>query len=126
MLSLLRRVFRRKEQSLEPVYHRDRHRCPFYGFFGAPAQGVFLDQGGNQCALLTTSYSPCRMEMRGEIPNWDGCPFNIEEDSKKFLRELADSFRVFPDEFRPEGVKSWEGISFRTWYYHVMGRSIGE
>lgn len=41
--------------------------CRFYGRSHAALESfhVLWDQGGNECALITTSYSPCRMERLG-------------------------------------------------------------
>ena len=55
--------------------------CPFYGraLFGThfPRENqppfVLFDQHGNQCAIITGSHSPCRMEIDGEEPNWKTC-----------------------------------------------------
>jgi hypothetical protein len=55
--------------------------CPFYGraYFDpphiSPNHPPFLLFGthGNQCALVTASHSPCRMEIAGEEPDWKEC-----------------------------------------------------
>jgi len=41
--------------------------CPFYGFYMRPSMNVMVDQSGNQCALITSSHSPCSMERRGMV-----------------------------------------------------------
>jgi hypothetical protein len=56
--------------------------CPFYGRalyqtrFAAtgPQPFVLIDSRGNQCAVVTDSHSPCRMEIHGEVPDWKTCP----------------------------------------------------
>lgn len=56
--------------------------CPFYGRFliiqnSIPApHGRFtlMDQGGNKCALITISDSPCQMELLGHTADWRECP----------------------------------------------------
>ena len=55
--------------------------CPFYGralflsqILNRDPPFVLFDQAGNQCALITASHSPCRMEMEGETPDWRVCP----------------------------------------------------
>jgi hypothetical protein len=35
--------------------------------------GVLMPTGGNQCALILTSHSPCRMEIAGELPDETAC-----------------------------------------------------
>ena len=57
-----------KETELKPVYEKERHNCPFYGFF-LGLNNALMDQNGNQCALITNSYSPCHMEIRAKTPN---------------------------------------------------------
>jgi hypothetical protein len=55
--------------------------CPFYGraMFCSPVPTrshppfVLFRQDGNQCALVLTSHSPCRMEIAGETPDWKDC-----------------------------------------------------
>lgn len=54
--------------------------CPFYGRFlyrapgGASTPFLLWDQQGNQCAIVTESYAPCRMETSGEPVEWRECP----------------------------------------------------
>jgi hypothetical protein len=45
--------------------------CPFYGKNGM--FGTLIDQGGNQCGLILDSYSPCGMEIAGDIPDGRLC-----------------------------------------------------
>ncbi|GAG81137.1 unnamed protein product, partial [marine sediment metagenome] len=33
--------------------------------------------------------------------------------------ENSEKVRVFPREHRPEKVKSWDGISLKTWIKHI-------
>lgn len=47
--------------------------CPFYGFSGQPQFNALFGTGGNQCALVTTAHSPCRMEVH------EHCEPNLEE-----------------------------------------------
>lgn len=56
-------------------------RCPFYGRHaallpGTPAGGLLVDSGGNQCALKTSAYSPCILEIDGRDPILEDCPRN--------------------------------------------------
>lgn len=46
--------------------------CPFYGKNGM--FGRLLDNGGIDCALIITSYSPCTMLLEGRVPNAELCP----------------------------------------------------
>ena len=109
----------REKQEIKPTTEKQRHRCPFYGFYIAP--GVLLDSEGNQCALITNSYSPCQMHICGELPNWGACPINTEE-KRKSVEVISDFFMVFPQEFKPKDKKSWEGMPFKEWQEHVMGK----
>ncbi len=53
--------------------------CPFYGraLFLPQAPGGFpfilVQQSGNQCALKTSRYAPCYMELESEQPDWQKC-----------------------------------------------------
>jgi hypothetical protein len=35
-----------------------------------------VNQNGNQCALITESFAPCRMEMAGDTADLDRCELN--------------------------------------------------
>ncbi len=54
--------------------------CPFYGRHlfntsliqrGTPF--TLMDSRGNQCALVTGTYSPCYLELEGREVNWQDC-----------------------------------------------------
>jgi hypothetical protein len=53
--------------------------CIFYGYsmyqahYNNQPPFVLFKTNGNQCALITTSHAPCRMEMAGETPDWQTC-----------------------------------------------------
>jgi hypothetical protein len=48
--------------------------CPFYGKSGV-ANHVLIDTGGNQCALILESHTPCMMEViLNQEPDWETCP----------------------------------------------------
>jgi hypothetical protein len=64
--------------------------CPFYGVHyvqqahplswidkagPAPHLAPFFlfPQGGNECAIVATAFSPCYMELRGQVPDWRTC-----------------------------------------------------
>jgi len=69
----------------------------------------------------TGSYSPCKMELAGDTPNWAGCGFNIEKNRREINRCL-EKMRVFPQEFRPPKNKPWDGISLEFWMGYINGR----
>jgi hypothetical protein len=48
--------------------------CRYYGKHQT-LDGHLIDQLGNQCGAITTQYSPCVMELRGQIPNEATCAF---------------------------------------------------
>ena len=58
--------------------------CPFYGaalFVSREPEpmAVTFPTMGNQCALITSSHSPCWMEVgENAAPNWVQCPRNPE------------------------------------------------
>ena len=95
------------DEPLNPYLEVERSKCPFYGFNGM--WGSLLDSQGNQCALITTSYSPCQMEMAGQQPSWNLCPMHRDstEEQIRELEELAKRTRIFPREFHPPEIKSW-------------------
>jgi hypothetical protein len=59
--------------------------CPFYGrsLFPNfnPERGTeppafyLISTNGNQCAAITGSISPCRMELKHQDPDWQTCLF---------------------------------------------------
>ena len=71
-------------------------RCPFYGKHAVPLIQVLVEQGGNECALITASYSPCRVEMAGGAPDLENCELNGSRAALDFAgyetrRRLAGS-----------------------------------
>lgn len=50
--------------------------CPFYGVSWTPLCRPFmlLGTGGNQCALMVDSHSPCKLEIDGQPVDWKACP----------------------------------------------------
>lgn len=54
----------------------EERNCPFYGCHDA--MGLLIDSGGNQCALISESYSPCKMELEGLPVNWKTCPVFLD------------------------------------------------
>jgi len=104
---------KRPEIFPKPFSPKPRHKCPFYGFslFGS----TMMDQQGNRCALIIESHTPCQMEFKGEMPNWEKCPYNIGD--RETMEKIKNSFRIYPYEFRFFGNK---GISFQEWSDYVM------
>lgn len=98
---------------MEKEKYKSRKKCPFYGFHYE--MGIMIDSSGNQCALVTESLSPCRMEYpnKREV-DWNNCPLNREQESFGLKNLLEDSI-VFPDE-----SSAPHGIPFREWYKIVM------
>lgn len=46
--------------------------CPFYGCSLVHGGSVMLPSGGNQCALVTSAYSPCYMSgTEHRAPDWN-------------------------------------------------------
>jgi hypothetical protein len=45
--------------------------CPFYGYALVP--DMMKASGGNQCAVITEAYTPCKMELVGETPDMNLC-----------------------------------------------------
>lgn len=56
-----------KRIGLKPFHDKERHLCPFYGFFLSPIGGALLDQEGNQCALITGSTVLAKWRCRNKL-----------------------------------------------------------
>ena len=54
----------------------ETHNCPFFGrhFVATGKPFTLIESHGNQCALFTSGYAPCSLELAGEYPNWKACP----------------------------------------------------
>lgn len=54
--------------------------CPFYArsLVLIPSPQLISNPRSNQCALITSAHSPCRMEIEGDWPHWRVCPRNPE------------------------------------------------
>lgn len=84
--------------------------CPFYGFHLVLGIQAFVDgEGGNNCALETTSY-PCTMESSGKTVDWDACPLKNSENQK--VKDLSEKCRFFPKGQWPKGKGGWRGLTF--------------
>ena len=102
---------------LKPVFDKIRTKCPFYGFGFNRVLEVMKDSGGNQCAIITGSYSPCQMEMAEQTPSWSECPFNTEA-VRDGLAGILREVKIFPNEFRPPQQR-WDGISLESWVRYI-------
>lgn len=93
-----------------------RTKCPFYGFeyFKEP-HNILKDSKGNQCPLHTKSYSPCKMEMNQQQPDWESCPANSEA-TQSTIAGLLETARIFPREFYPQE----DGIPLQEWVNYIM------
>ncbi len=107
----IHRVF----MGLQPYSPLERTRCPFRGF--TIILNSMVDSKGNQCALVTDSYDPCRMETAGDEPNWSECPFNMKENEVK-IQEYLEKMKVFPREFHPP-AKPWAGLPLKDWMNYI-------
>ena len=59
-------------------------QCPFYGHAANEALRTLAPTLGNQCALITTSHAPCRLEIRGERVDLEACPLNGTQRAIEF------------------------------------------
>lgn len=62
--------------------------CRFYGKNGM--FGMLIDQGGNQCALIIESYSPCAMEIQKGVYVEIFCPI-VDQRAQLATALLAKS-----------------------------------
>lgn len=94
--------------------------CPFYGFHQTANVGInLIDSCGNQCALITGVFSPCRLETAGHRPDWERCGvFNIP-DNAEIVAGLRKVALIFPDEL------SGDGIPFNEWYAERTQKALG-
>lgn len=105
--------------------------CPFYGFHLAemvpPAmlaeelaehgfpKLTMVSQMGNQCAIVRTAYAPCRMEVRGQGPDWQTCELG---ESVRLVQRLHQIGRVYPEWGAP-----W--VAFAEWFKRKGGEGGG-
>lgn len=64
-----------QQQTLSDPEH-PIHGCPFYGKCAFVTHRAIVDSYGNQCALITERYAPCRMETAGGTPSLAACELN--------------------------------------------------
>ncbi|MDP2628647.1 MAG: hypothetical protein Q8P15_01985 [Nanoarchaeota archaeon] len=121
-MELITHIFGREK--IKPVRKAQRYPCPFYGF--SLDLGMLTDTKGNQCALITESCSPCRMEMDGQTPSWVNCNYINNENNTNSIEKIdnaRDNIRVFPDEFYQEEMRVWTGIKFKDWIKYTLGKN---
>lgn len=62
--------------------------CPFFGYHAIIPMRVLASTGGNQCALITEAFAPCRMVLAGRNPTWADCPLQ-DRVHPKFAADVA-------------------------------------
>jgi hypothetical protein len=62
-----------------PFIVRAQKACHFYGRHMASV-GVMVESGGNECALITSSFAPCSMELNHAEPRWELCLRNPDNN----------------------------------------------
>lgn len=74
--------------------------CPYYAR-GASQHPLtkeivlFPNPGSNQCPfrmLLEMAHAPCKMEMAGDIPEWERCPLKNNPAVQDIVRKLTPQF----------------------------------
>lgn len=98
----------RTQDSQEPMPN-----CPFYGFYLQPAMRIMIYQHGNQCALISGSYSPCKMDHTGRKTDWHKCPYNTPKNNATLVI-LADTIHVFPRDNALDSTPK-EGLTLAEW-----------
>ena len=120
-IALFKFFKKEKPKPIKPFIEIQRYRCPFYGF--GRIANVFMDSCGSQCALIVNSHESCKMEMNDQIPDWNQCPLNSEENKKR-VEKIIKSSLIFPEEFQPYDQPSWDGLSFKEWMGYVMNEEV--
>lgn len=93
-------------------------RCPFYGFHYVDRMNAFIDSMGNQCPLVRNAYAPCRMEIKGEMPDWERCQYN-NSDSLQELSNIIQNANVFRDK-EECGFGEMRPIQLKDWMSHII------
>jgi len=70
--------------------------CPFYGHHASELMRTILSSGGNQCALITGAYAPCKMETAGAEPDLERCEFNGSGRAIEFAK-FERATLAYPD-----------------------------
>lgn len=90
--------------------------CPFHGLVGNRHGLLMGDRSGNACAL-TFAHAPCRMEMDGDAPAWDGCRFYNTPGRKSEVDAAIDRCTVVLT-----SPGSGSELPAGDWFAKVMGR----
>ena len=90
--------------------------CPFHGLIGNRHGLLMGDRSGNACAL-TFAHAPCRMEMAGDAPAWDGCRFHNTPERKPDVDAVIDRCTVVLI-----GPGSGLELTAADWFAKVVGR----
>lgn len=72
----------RRELEVLPV------NCRFFGMNGM--FGRLVPTGGNQCGLITTAHSPCKMELNGNPIDESRCPLVVQMVSAAALNKESE------------------------------------
>jgi hypothetical protein len=117
----------KKDVFFVPKFKKERTGCPFYGFtrIGAVSRGslgaqekinynvsvVFMDQGGNECAI---SKEPCPYSN----PSWNECCSSGDnkltiEMARIFLDKVCPNEVFFPKEFEKPILES-------LWFFYIF------
>ncbi len=90
--------------------------CPFHGLVGNRHGLLMGDRTGNACAL-TFAHAPCRMEMVGDAPVWDGCRVYNTPERKPEVDAVIDRCIVVLT-----GPDSGSDLPAAEWFEKVVGR----
>ena len=63
--------------------------CPLYGKYASPNYDGIISQNGNQCPLFINSYTPCKREINGEVPDLEKCSLNNPKNRKNIEKMLS-------------------------------------
>jgi len=105
------------EAKIVPLFEQPRYACPFYGLY--MFDQLFLDQKGNQCALMDMG-RVCIMEHYEQTPDWRLCRTFNNNRNKDSVAQMLDLGRACPDEFNPMNKSHWNGIPFKLWFDYIM------
>jgi hypothetical protein len=116
MLDKLKKLLKMGGDSkYKPVRNRERYACPFYGFSNYCK--MMSGENSNRCGLLSGGDMSCEMEISEMIPYWHKCP--LKPMYQKTVLAMFN-YSIFPSEFHPKGIESWDGIPFSIWMDYVM------
>jgi hypothetical protein len=61
--------------------------CPFYGKSAHEFLRILVPSGGNQCALITNRYAPCKLEIAGDpAPELERCELAGSRQAIEFAK----------------------------------------